>query len=178
MSRGRPALCAARLRKGFLALLLIGAACGGEEVRTCSGSGDPEELRGSFCEGAEIRWNAIELAFQPMSRALRIRYVLLEDERVSPRLQIQLVEGPGASLSVGAPFPLGGSEGRVQRWPEGGRDPQDLTDRLEPSSNLVFDSLELREGGTASGRFNMLFDNGRTLSGAFSGTLAVPLAGG
>ena len=149
---------------------LLGWACGDDgDGFTCTGSDDPDALRGSFCEGSEISWDTVELGWFEGAQSLRIRYGVQEEDRVSPRFQIQVL-GTEVNLEADVRIDLT-SAGFVQRWPEGASDPQNLTSRLEASSNLVFDELQLRVAGRASGRFDLLLSNGRTLRGQFDGEL-------
>lgn len=158
------------MRAGLTAALLLAAGCGGDGLLECTGSGDPEALSGSYCEGSPIRWDTVVLGFLPSPPSIRIRYGIDEGDRVSPRFQIQLVEET-VRLEAGVRIPLG-QAASVRRWPEDGRDPQELSDRLDPAtSRLVFDSLSLEPGGRAAGEFDLLLDTGRTLGGRFEGTL-------
>lgn len=152
-----------------LVFLLALAACGGDAAQRCTGSDDPEALQGSYCEGAEIAWDTVRLGWFPRGAILRIRYGVAEADRISPRFEIQ-VFGEQVRLEPGVRVPLA-EAGNVRRWPEGGRDPQDLHDRLEPSSGLELDVFEPEVGRRAEGRFDLLLDNGRTLRGRFAGVL-------
>lgn len=146
-------------------------ACGGDGVETCTGTGDPDQLAGSFCEGAQIRFDAVELGWFEAARSMRIRYGIAEPDRVAPALELQMIEEDGRPvLEAGVSIPVAQS-GFVRRWPTGGTEPQILTDQLESTSTAVFERLELRVGGAAAGRFDLLFTNGRTLRGRFDGVL-------
>lgn len=159
-----------RLSRYLLAASLLGAACGDDEgQKTCTGSGDPEELRGSYCEGSEISWDTIELGWFEAAQTIRVRYGFDEGNRVSPRLDIQVL-GSMVRLEAGVQIPLR-QAAFVRRWPDGASDPQDLTSRLEASSNIVFERLQLTVGGEIRGTFDILLDNGRTLRGRFEGAL-------
>ena len=159
----------ARLLPGVL-LALLAPGCGdGEDGLACTGSNDPEALRGSFCEGSEIRWDSVELGFLSDPPAVRIRYGVRIEDRVAPRFQIQVL-GEVVQLEPGVSIPLS-EAGFVQRWPEDAQNPQNLTDRLEPSSSVVFERLELSDGSPIAGAFDLLLTNGRTLRGRFEGAL-------
>ena len=156
---------------GFLTALLVTpmlVGCGDDGPRSCTGSGDDEALRGSFCEGSEISYDTIELGWLPTSQTLRIRYGFQEETRVSPSFEIQLL-GTQVVLETGVSIPVR-TVGFVRRWPEGATEAQLLTDQLANSSNVSFETLELQAGGAVKGQFNLLFDSGRTLSGTFEGT--------
>ncbi|MEO1227556.1 MAG: hypothetical protein AAFZ18_01535 [Myxococcota bacterium] len=152
-------------------IAMASLACGGDGVETCTGTGDPDGLAGSFCEGAPIRFDAVELGWFEAARSLRIRYGIAEVDRVAPALELQLIEETGRPvLEAGVTIPVAQS-GFVRRWPSGATEPQILTDQLESSSSAVFETLDLRVDGRAVGRFDLLFTNGRTLRGRFDGTL-------
>lgn len=150
------------------ALLVLGG-CGDDGSLACTGSGDPDSLSGSYCEGSEIHYDTIQLGFLAAPPSVRIRYGVAAGDRVTPRFQIQLL-GDQVQLEAGVAIPLA-TASFVQRWPEDGRDPQNLTSGLQDSSQLVFETLELSAGGSARGRFDILLDTGRTLRGEFEGQL-------
>lgn len=156
-----------------LGLALMGAVglagCSDDDINVCSGSGDPEELRGSFCEGSEIEWDTVELGWFAAAESLRIRYGVQETNRVSPRFEIQLL-GQLVQLVEGQSIELRRFS-FVRRWPEGATEAQDLTMSLADQSRLIFDRLDLQVGGQATGEFDLLISGGRTLRGRFSGSL-------
>lgn len=153
--------------KGLVPAALVWGltACGDGGVQTCTGTGDPDALAGSYCEGAEIGFDAVEMGWFAAAQSLRLRYGVQEPERVSPRFEMQLL-GSRVQLMAGVQIPVRAA-GFVRRWPEGASEPQVLTEQLESSSDVVFDVLELQVGGRAAGRFDLLFENGRTLRGQF-----------
>lgn len=157
-------------------LALAGGGCGDGSVQTCTGTGDPDALAGSYCEGSEISFDSVELGWFASAQTLRVRYGRLESDaerpdstRVSPRFEMLLL-GSRVVLEAGVDIPIRDA-GFVRRWPEGASEPQILTEQLESSSSIVFDSLTLEAGGQAAGRFDLLFENGRTLRGRFDGLL-------
>lgn len=156
------------------------SACGDDGgTQTCTGSNDPEELRGSFCEGSTISFDTVELGWFAAAQTLRIRYGIDEGDRVSPRFEITLI-GSQVMLAANLSIALEAPAAFVRRWPEDAAEPQDLTTLLAPSSTIRFDRLTLEPGGDASGRFDILTTNGRTLRGRFSGQLTdlTPQSGG
>lgn len=144
-------------------------ACSDDGNKACTGSNDPEELNGSFCEGSEIEFNTVQIGFQELTGELRIRFAQDEDGTLTPRLDVivasdQLVLEPNVSIGFGTVA--------FVRWrPSAAADWQQLTNRLAPTSNLTFDAVSTVPGSAVSGQFALLIDNSRTLNSRFSGTL-------
>lgn len=156
-----------RARSAITLLSLTALACGdGDGIERCTGRGDPDALGGSYCEGNEIAFDAIALGWSSGAEFFRVRYGLQEGDRVSPRLEVSVLSG----IAQGTPVPLR-ERGSVRRWPEGVREPQDLTRSLSPSSELLLEQFRPEIGSEARGRFQILLDTGRTLQGTFFGPL-------
>ena len=112
------------------------SACSPEGGQVCTGSDDPEALSGSYCEGAEISWDSVQLGWLDSFRTLRIRYGIDTDGGLDPRFEIQ-VDGLATELTVDTEISLS-DYGYVRRWPGPGENAQILSDELESSSHLVF----------------------------------------
>lgn len=155
-----------------LLLLSFGLGCSDDDEKACTGSNDPEELSGSFCEGSEIRFDTIQIGYQAMVQTLRIRFAEVDSDTgaLNPSLDVEvatdLVESLGPNVSI--PF---GTAAFVRWWPSGASQPQQLTSRLAPTSNLVFDRISLEIGSSVSGSFSLLIDNSRTLQSRFTENL-------
>lgn len=150
----------------------FGLACGSDDgEKSCNGSGGDNKLEGSYCSDVDMLFTEVQIRLQASGalRFLFVEYVRQFDEGVEKTLSIGF-DTNQVQVQAGQPVDFLPANGSVRRILLEGS--QNLTNDLEATSRITFDTYQNGEIGTSiDGQFNFLFTSGRVLAGEFEGTI-------
>jgi hypothetical protein len=164
------------LLSGMLVLLF---GCSGGDELECGGAGaSGDSLDGSYCEDIPISFTDAEIRRQDSTDQyyIFIRYVDANANTVEPRKVLEiLIPSSGVIIEPNKQIFIRMVQGAtVRRFPsaeEGTIQAIPLTEELKDTSQVTFSEFTGEIDSAASGEFALLFENGRTLSGTYSGTI-------